>query len=234
MSNIIDINLFEVRYKPNSKMLDYRGAWADAINSVMNYQHWRIDNNRIDVKDENGKHSAFVSFNNAGLSIKNAATKNYFPDHAIKFMKVLFELEGFELEPYIERIGVRSRFCTKFDGDFKTLLDKYSSRFVILTEPAKDILKSKLLDIGSPLVLEDDIGKINLMGGPMDTRQIKQFFEITDDDDITPPDVGLVFDIDYWNTPKSIMKENDLIESVKIYSNACWAMHDKLKTLVLS
>lgn len=233
MADTLNTHLMEIRYKPNSKMLDYRGAWADAITGVMDYQHWRVDQNRIDVWDELKLHTAFVAFRNAGFAVKNAHTNHYFPDHAEKFMKVLFQLEGFDPKPFIDRVGVRSKFCVPFDGTFNDLLELYSSKFVILTGPAKDTLNAKLMDIGSPLVLEDEIAKINFMGGPMTAQQIGHFFELSSNEGVDPPEVGLVFDIDYWCEPKVEMAEKELVILLKKFASACWSMFDRTQKLIL-
>ena len=104
---------------------------------------------------------------------------------------------------------------------------------MLLSEPAKVALDCKLLDIGSPLILEDKLGKINLMGGPMDARQISQFFKVPEGVTLDLPDVGLIFDIDYWTIPKTELGESDLTSRVREFSDACWALNEKLKKLIL-
>jgi len=199
----------------------------------MELNHWKIDANRIDVRDEDASHIAFVSFKNTGFAVRNVPTKHYFSDQAVKFLEILFALEGFETEPFIERIGVRLRVCKPFDGEFSDLVEKYSSNFITISKPAKDALQSKLLDIGSPLVLEDKIGKINLLGGPMGAKQTTQFFATADGVLPSAPSVGLVFDIDYWSAPKTIMAKSELTNLLRQYAAACWSMNDRLTKLVL-
>lgn len=40
--------IFEIRYKPNPKVLDLRGSWAEVITKRMEFEHWSISNNRLD------------------------------------------------------------------------------------------------------------------------------------------------------------------------------------------
>ena len=204
--NMPDLNehILEIRYKPNPKILDYRGTWAESISNHMKLPEWRIVENRIDIYDKDNKDRAFVGFRNAGFLAYNTATKNYFPDKAVKYFKYLFSFEGFEKSPYIERIGLRSKFCKEYNGSFDELKDKYSSNYLYLTKRAKEILNAKLLDIGGPLNFADKYGNFNTMSGPMTDEQIPQFFEATED----LPAVGLYFDIDYWQKPKRELNGN--------------------------
>jgi hypothetical protein len=45
-------HVLEVRYKPNPKVLDYRGTWAESISDHMKLPEWRIVENRIDIYDK--------------------------------------------------------------------------------------------------------------------------------------------------------------------------------------
>ena len=124
-----DLNehILEVRYKPNPKILDYRGSWAEAISDYMTLSEWRILENRIDIYDKENKDHAFVGFRNSGFVAHDTPTKHYFPDKAVRFFKYLLSLDGFEKSPYVERIGVRSKFCKEYEGSFDELRDKYTS-----------------------------------------------------------------------------------------------------------
>jgi hypothetical protein len=147
-----DINdhTFEIRYKPNPKVLDYRGSWAEAISDHMKLPDWRILENRIDIYDEKVGERAFVGFRNAGFVTRNTPTKNYFPEKTIKFFRYVLNLDGFGKSLFVERIGVRSRFCRKYEGAFEELREKYTTKYLSLTETAKKIIDAKLVDIGGP------------------------------------------------------------------------------------
>lgn len=225
-----DINdhILEMRYDANPKVLDYRGAWADAISKTLDLPHWQIDDTRIDVYDTDHMHHAFASVTNAGYTTKNAATRNYFSDKALKFLRVLFGLEGFLPEPNIVRLGVRSRFCRAFEGTFEELVERYSSRMLSFPMESLKALDATITDIGSPITMKDKIGTINFMGGPMEKRQSQGFFQMS----AGLPEVGLVVDIDYWKTPNSTMKEAEVVAFVKESAEASYSRFQRVCQLV--
>jgi hypothetical protein len=51
-------NILEIRYKPNSKILDHRGTWAEIISKDLTLTEWLIVGNRFDVHDL-GKKNCF-------------------------------------------------------------------------------------------------------------------------------------------------------------------------------
>lgn len=222
-------HILEVRYMPNPKVLDYRGTWAEAISDYMKLPKWVIVNNRIDIYDEKNKDRAFVGFRNAGFVAHATPTKNYFPDKAIKFFKYLLTLEGFKKTPYVERIGVRSKFCEKYEGSFDELRDKYVSNYLSLTNKAKKIINSKIIDIGGPINFADKYGNFNTMSGPIIDKQMAQFFEITEGS----PAVGLYFDIDYWILPKKEVDEQEILSYIKQFANSAWDRFDSISKLIL-
>lgn len=225
-----DLNehILELRYKPNPKVLDYRGSWAEAISDHMKLPKWRIVENRIDIYNEENRDHAFVGFRNAGFVAYNTSTKNYFPDKAVKFFKYLFTLTGFEKKPYVERIGVRSKFCRKHEGSFDELREKYVSNYLSLTDSAKKIIDAKLLDIGGPLNFADKYGNFNTMSGPMTDEQMPQFFEGAKEF----PTVGLYFDIDYWLMPKKEVDEQEIIKHITNFTNSAWDRFDSISRLI--
>ena len=226
-----DLNeqILEVRYKPNAKILDYRGSWAEAISEHMKLPQWRIIENRIDIYDDKNRDHAFVGFRNAGFVAYNTSTKNYFADKAVKLFKFICSLEGFEKVPYVERIGVRSRFCKGYRGSFDTLRDKYTSNYLNLTERAREIIGAKLLDIGGPLNFRDSHGNFNTLCGPMVEEQIAGYFG--KDEEV--PKVGLYFDIDYWLAPKTEVDWREILRHISTFANSSWERFDKLTKLIL-
>ncbi|MGB9627770.1 MAG: hypothetical protein ACPL6D_03840 [Thermodesulfobacteriota bacterium] len=102
----INEHIFEIRYKPNPKVLDYRGSWAEAISEHMQLPDWRILENRIDVYNEKIGERALVGFRNAGFVTRNTPIKKYFPERTIKFFRYVLYLNGFGKILFVERIGV--------------------------------------------------------------------------------------------------------------------------------
>lgn len=221
--------ILEVRYKPNPRALDYRGAWAEAISSHMKLSEWRIVENRIDIHDSKNIERAFVGFKNAGYIIKDSPTKNYFPEKTSKFFKFLFSLKDFGKTLFVERLGLRTKFCKKYEGSFDELVDKYTTNFLSLSENAKSLIGAKLLDIGGPLNFVDKYGNFNTMSGPMVDKQMVQFFERSEG----IPSVGLYMDIDYWLTPKTEMKEQEVLQNINQFAISAWDRIESISKLIL-
>jgi hypothetical protein len=221
--------ILEVRYKPNPKILDYRGSWAEAISDHMALPEWRIVENRIDILDKEDGDHAFVGFRNAGFVAHNTPTRNYFSDKTLKFFKYLFTLTGFEKNPNVVRIGVLSKFCTEFKGDFNELKEKYTSNYLTLTDKAKKMFNAQLIDIGGPLNFADKFGNFNTMSGPMTEEQIRQFFEKAENF----PAVGLYFQIDYWIKPNREVNEKEILKHIKQFADASWDRFEAINKLIL-
>ncbi len=51
-NDVISEAVFEIRFKPNPKVLDFRGVWAEQISKHMNLSEWRIDTNLIEIHDK--------------------------------------------------------------------------------------------------------------------------------------------------------------------------------------
>ncbi len=222
--------ILEVRYKPNSKVLDHRGTWAQEMAQAMTMEHWGITENRIDVFNEGRKRTGFVGFRNAGYTVKDAPTKNFFPEQALKLLKVMFNLPAFDQQLHVLRIGVRSRFCTSFPNAFEDLLKRYCQRYFLLTDRAKAALNSsaKIVDVGISIYFEDDHGDFNTNSGPMRKEQVEHFFPEQD----VSMDVGLYFDIDYWKQPNQPMGNRSISSLVSTYAELAWDRHEKIIELI--
>lgn len=225
-----DINeqILEIRYKPNPKVLDYRGSWAEAISDHMKLPEWRILENRIDIFNESNRDRVFVGFKNAGFVTHNAPTKNYFSDKAVKVFRFLFTLTGFDKTPFIERIGVRSKFCKEYEGTFDELREKYVSNYLCLTDKAKKIMDAKLMDIGGQLNFADRYGNFNTMSGPMISAQMAQYFEATEEFS----KVGLFFDIDYWLKPEKTMDSQEILKTIEQFANSGWDKYESATKVI--
>jgi len=115
-------HVVEIRYRPNPRILDYRGRLAEQISAEMAIMHWRIVENRVDVFATDRTEHVFVGFRNAGYTSSDTPTKDLFPDKASKLFRFLFSLDSFDNDLFVERLGIRSRFCTPFSGTFEKLV----------------------------------------------------------------------------------------------------------------
>ena len=195
----------------------------------MNLPEWRIIENRVDIFDEATEDHAFVGFRNAGYVAHNTPTKNYFTDKTFKFFKFLFELKGFDKTLFVERIGVRSRFCQAFEGSFEDLRDKYTSNYLTLTDTAKKVIRAEVLDVGSTINFADEYGNFNTVCGPMVKEQISEYFRGNEN----YPDVGLYYDIDYWLKPEKKMDAKDILSGIMQFAISSRKRFEDMSELIL-
>ena len=222
----------QIHYKPNTKMLDNRGAWTEKISKHMEFVKWRIDENRIDVFDEDGKDSAFVQFDNAGFVSHDVPTANYFPDKAVKLFKfVLEELDDFGAPIFVSRIGVREKFYSPFGGSWDDLCKQYSDRFLSITKEAKGIVNGKLMNVGGSFNVKDKHGRFNMNNGPMRSEQVQQPVFLNTRDNL--PEFGLYCDIDYWERPEREVENQEVFKLISTYSKEAWDKNEQLCNLIL-
>lgn len=222
--------ILEVRYKPNARILDRRGDWAERISEHMNLPRWRIVENRVDVFDDTGRNRAFVGYRNSGFNSHDVPTANYFPDQSLKLFRFLLKLDGFGSPFQVERIGVRLKAYQSFAGEFSDLVSRFGERYISLTEAARKILSGKLIDIGAPLNFADSAGNCNTNGGPMEQEQAAHFMNREPGD---VPERGLYVDIDYWIMPNEQMSGDRVLERIQVFSKSAWEKQEAITRLVL-
>lgn len=227
----VNEHVFELRFKPNARVIDQRGAWAETLAAEMQLSEWNIVNNRVDVFARDQSARAFVGFRNAGVTYRDTPTADLFPDKAIKFLRLLCRLPGFEAKPFVERIGVRSKFGTGTTLTFSDLLTRFTTRYSNPTAGVTAVFGdgSKLIDAGAPLNFTDRLGSANTMCGPMTAEQFVQFFA----KDEGFPEVGVYFDIDYWQKPNRAMDEKEVASQLQAFAAESWAMNQRLVSLLL-
>jgi hypothetical protein len=184
----------------------------------------------VDIYDKASMNHVFVGFRNSGYVTIDSPTKNYFYDQTIKFISFITQLEGFGKQIFVERIGVRSKFCSNFESGFEELKNRYAQRYLTLTKEAEKAINAKLIDIGGPLNFVDHLGNFNTMCGPMEKKQILLFFMNRKEEEV--PDVGLFYDIDYWLKSEKMLSSNDINNNIKNFAVAAWERYERIKDLL--
>ena len=194
--------VFEIRYEANPVVLDMRGGWADTLRSYMQYKHWQILENRVEVKSHDELEKCFLTPGNAGYILLDTADTDKFTTQASRYLRKLMSLPGFGQQVYISRIGVRLRTCVEMHVKFSQLVSSFASSYIQLTPKAEEAINATLVDVGAPLNFKDALGNFNTSSGPMERDQIVQFFQRPNPERVAYPDVGLFYDIDYFINPR--------------------------------
>jgi len=227
--------LLEIRYRPNPRVIDFRGTWAQQISEYMNLSEWRIIQDRIDVNDKPELIRAFVGFRNAGLIVRNATTDNYFSDQARKLFRFLFESykDDFGVKIHVERFGVRSKTIVPFDGDMRELVKRYSSKYMQLTPGAALSIGAEIVDIGGPVNFKDEFGTFNTTSGPVTQAEGERLLTFKELKDSSYPKVGLYVDVDYWRTPHDFYSKSEVLDLIRTFTTQTLVRQKQICELVL-
>jgi hypothetical protein len=221
--------ILEIRYKPNMRIIDNRGRICQEIVSGANFDQWKVNESTVEFIDNKHNEKAYIGVNNMGYIVKKPLTDNYFIDKISKFIKSSFALNEFNNSLDVLRIGLRYRFCDEFHGQFASLLRNFDSRYISLTDKAKSLMDAEVIDSGAPLNFKDKLGFFNTTCGPMEGKQIIDFFEGHSE----LPSVGFYFDIDYFIKPNRIMSKDEVSKQVKLFDLAAKDRYRKISDLIM-
>jgi hypothetical protein len=224
----INEQVLEIRYKPEARVLDHRGTWADQLQHQFNLSEWQITENRVDVYDKENSKRLFIAFRNAGCTLRNSGQTSFI-QLTQSFLRFLFR-QSFFRTLQVERIGVLGRFARRYNGSFENLLRIYKERVYSIRPEVERAFAAELVDIGSPLDFRTAQGEIHSATGPMKKEQLRQFFDFVKE----PPDVALYFQIDYFLKPDSLqeMNHNQVIDLVASYIEGNWIRYEHFSELI--
>lgn len=213
---MISEQILEIRIRPDARVLDNRGTWAELIAQEMELEYWKIVENRIDLSSKDKKISAFISFRNFGLSILDAPTDNYFRDKAIKLIGIVSNLPDFQTPLSIERFGIRKKLCTKIDADLATIASVIRHSFII-PEKLKPIGgEENLVDAAVLLYFRTPRGQVNIRVSSNDLEEIKRIFNSHKHDEL--PKQGWICDIDYYRDTKEQLLRKEVVQRLAEFS----------------
>lgn len=228
-------HLFEFRFKPNARVLDHRGEWAEALSEALMLPKWSVQPTRALVHDENDLQRAFFGHRNAGFCARNCPTFNFFPDHAARFVRSLFALSGFGTVVPVNRIGVRSRFAMSSELGFPEVRSRFLERFCSMAGVTCGRLNvegaSTIVDVGVTLKLVDAVASWNLVVGPMVRAEFPAYFEGRDDDEF--PEAGLFVDVDCFSAKDQVLDEKGLIREMRTLAERGWSRAAQVREIVL-
>jgi len=218
-------HLVEIRFTPNARILDKRGETAEALSSTL-FNYWNISTNRIDFASKDKESiQAFFSYKNLGLLSSYPNETGYFLDEAKNFIKAAWT--HFPADK-IKRIGIRSTYIIKTEN-FTKAFDSYKEKFLKLQESDIKKFGGDLVDVGFPLNFVSGEDYFNVVTGPMEKEQLKQFFGDIDN----LPDSALYVDVDYFRKDfSSEMKQRNVLEFVETGTNKAKSIAETISSLV--
>ena len=230
-SRITD-HVVEVRFKPNARILDYRGQWAELIAEHLKATEWSVVDNRIDVFDKGDARRFFLAFRNCGATIKDAPTEAFFLDHAIKFFEFVLAFGVIPKPVVVERIGVRLRSFRATEADFDRLLKRYMTRVWPLTPEATEAFGGELVDIGGLLQLQGRRGRLQHADGPDAHRAGKA---MDGADESAYPKIGVFMDCDYWmkaDAPGKSLAVSEIVNTIRRFAERAARRSDAIFNLL--
>lgn len=189
MNKEISNHVLEIRFQPNSRFLDEKGLIASQIVINTKFDQWNISTNKVEFtrSDQTG-FSAFFSFSNLGVASNTPATADDFLITAKEFVKSAWQY--FKTDTII-RLGMRSTFLIE-TADFTNTFNAYKNKFLKLNDVELKKFDGELIDVGFPLNFINGDIFFNVMTGPMQKKQSKNFFEEK------AFESGIYVDIDYF------------------------------------
>jgi len=190
-------HVFEMRHAASGTFLDVRGYIADYIRAEGFFPHWKIDANVINFRDEIGaikSDGAFVGYKSAGYIGLNSQTRNYFPDRASSFWKLLIKNNHYKI-PQPVRFGARTTLFIpselSFDEINKTMFEHY------FTDKSRLLIGGKETDFQFTIELKEDVYDVRLLAGPLHKNEAGQYFQFESENF---KKCGIYLDIDYFKT----------------------------------
>jgi hypothetical protein len=222
--------LFEVRFKPKSEMLDQRGAWAQQLSDALGLPLWRVSENRVDLHVVGESKTAFLTFRNFGGMVLDGRRRDHFSEFAALVVRSVFGLDGFGKALVVDRVGARSRFIDAFPDSFEELRSRCASRYAVVTDAALKAVgaSAQISDVGYNLNFVDGSEQCYTTLGPMRAAQVDKFFK----KEAQFPAVGLFHDIDCFQTSLGPVTADALAKSVATLAESGWERHERVKSLL--
>lgn len=188
-------HILEVRHMASGTFLDVRGYVADYIRQEGFFPHWQIDANVVNFRDESSgvkSEGAFVGYKSAGYVALNPQTRNYFPDRASSFWKILQKNNHYKL-PLPTRFGARTKIFVPSISSFEEISKTTYETF--LTENTRSLIGGKETDLQFTIDLKEDTFGVHLMVGPTNEGEAERYFQFESD---YFKQSGLFLDIDFY------------------------------------
>lgn len=221
--------VFQLQHLHRPRVLDFRGRLAQVLANELDLRSWEVDAKQITVKDPSTATRAIIAVNSVSLVYQDASG----PDDISEAVTTLFQsyqsVLGADLNTFnARRIGVRTRSCSAYKGQFANLLDSLEDEYSSLTSRARQVIDAEIVDYGATHDFEDSVGDFQLRVGPMKQNEIVGYFPNRSD----YPETGLYCDSDYRDTDEQEIELSEVLDFLASASNAAWKRHQRITDLL--
>lgn len=210
-------NIFELRYKHNLLLIDKKGFLLNILLNEFKLEQISVQENGIIVQSTDTNFSIAVFTDRIAITYKNINKIKDYENSIIKLFAILQGTDFFQKQLFVNRIGIRVRKCYEYNKTIESLKDMFLKNYMTLNPDVISKLGLELKDIAYPLTFRDKETTINTNCGPMESEQIKQFFNDFKISDLKIPKVGLYADVDYFSIPRKILEHDNLISTILNY-----------------
>jgi len=192
---IVTQHILEVRHAAVGSFLDVRGFVADYVKHAGFLPHWKIDNNVVSFVDKPEKpflETAFAGYKSFGYTSNNPPTKNFFPDRAGSFVKLILKNQYYSI-PELTRFGSRTKAFLPCDLDFASLNQKINA--TLFSNNFQQKITNKTSDVLVVTEFDQGIFNARISIGPMHKGEVAAQFDFESEHF---SGVGLFLDIDYF------------------------------------
>jgi hypothetical protein len=197
-------HVLEVRHDASGTLLDVRGFLADYIRKEKFLPHWNIRSNVVnfrDNKDEIKLEGAFVGYKSAGYVVLNPQTRNFFPDRATAFWKLLLRNEHYEI-PKPTRFGARTKVFVPSGKSFDAINEVMFEE--LFTQKIRGLIGGTETDLQFTIELKEKSFDVRVIGGPIHKDEAGRYFQFTSEEFKKS---GLFLDIDIYQTSGLLLPE---------------------------
>ncbi len=226
-SLVISESIFEIRHEPSGIFLDKRGYIADHIRGNNLFNHWQIENNLVQFRDDPKivkKIGGFVGYKSIGLFCFDPETSNLFEDKAIQFWNTVKKNQIYQI-PELLRFGCRTKAFISCDKDFKQLNKELYSNF--FSDSFKSLVGKGQEDLQIVIRQKQESLTINLTIGPVQKNEAGQYFNFENE---TFEKSGIYIDIDVSNQPP--ISHSEIKALIKKSMSITWDRIDEISKSV--
>ncbi len=190
---VLSKQVFEIRFKENPTLMDFRGLWTKDIAAKLNFRDWKIDATELTVIDKPSKTAVFLSYQRLGGLVVGKDLDPGLPELSEKYMEILYDLDKFSMPP-VRRIGVRCQYLITTDMIFPKLRESFNNALLRDWQNLEASIGADIDNAGIILELTGNQFDFKVHMGPMEKQQMLQFVPDFDENEL--PDVAFCMDLD--------------------------------------